>query len=72
MTDNVLIAIIAACGVVISAVLVLGGAIFAYVAGGKETNRRLDRIEHTLEVIQGDMTRWSEQIFKIKAHIKLD
>jgi hypothetical protein len=68
MSDNVLIAIIAACAVVASAVFVLGGAVFAFIANSK----RLDKIERTLELIQADMRMWSEQIFKIKAHIKLD
>jgi len=68
MSDNVLIAIIAASGVVISAICVLGGAIFAFSAN----NKRLDKIERTLELIQSDLVKWSEQIFKIKAHIKLD
>jgi hypothetical protein len=68
MSDNVLIAVIAACGVVISAILVLGGAVFAFMAN----NKRLDKIERTLELIQADMRQWSEQIFKIKAHVKLD
>jgi type VI protein secretion system component VasK len=68
VSDNVTVAVVAACGVVLAAVMVLGGAVFAFMAN----NKRLDRIEHTLEVIQGDMTRWSEQIFKIKAHVKLD
>jgi hypothetical protein len=72
MSDNVLIAVIAACGVVISAVLVFGGAIFAFVQNSKHLDKRLDRIDRTLEVIQADMRQWSEQIFKIKAHIKLD
>ena len=68
MTDNVLIAIIAASGVIISAIFVLGGAIFAYMASSKG----LDKIERTLELIQGDMRQWSEQIFNIKAHLKMD
>jgi len=72
MDNNVLIAIIAVSGIIISAICVLGGAIFAYIASNKSINQRLDKIDHTLEVIQSDMVKWSEQIFKIKAHIKLD
>jgi hypothetical protein len=79
MANNVVIAIIAASGVVISAICVLGGAIFAYVASNRTLDRRfdgvdkrLDKIDHTLELIQADMKMWVEQIFKIKAHIKLN
>ena len=72
MDNNVLIAIIAVSGVIISTICILGGAIFAYITSNKSINQRLDKIDHTLEVIQGDMVKWSEQIFKIKAHIKLD
>jgi peptidoglycan hydrolase CwlO-like protein len=79
MSDNVLIAIIAASGVVISAVMVMGSAVFAYVAGNRSLDKRfesmdkrLDKIEQTLGVIQSDMVKWYEQIFKIKAHVKLD
>ncbi len=68
MADNVLIAIIAACGVVISAIFVLGRAIFAYMAG----NKLLDKIERTLELVRGDMRQWSEQILRIRAHVKMD
>ena len=79
ISDNVTVAVVAACGVVISAVCVLGGAVFAYIGSSRATGKRfdgldkgLDRIEHTLELIQTDMIKWSEQIFKIKSHIKLD
>ena len=48
MNDNVVIAIIAASAVVISAVCVLGGSIFAFVT----SNRRLDRIEMRLGTIE--------------------
>ncbi len=68
MSDNVLIAIIAACGVVISAVCVLGAAIFAYAA----SNKRFDKIDATLAVIQGDLKEFFNQISRVKAHIKLD
>ncbi len=44
MTDNVLIAIIATSAVVISAILVFGAAVIAFVAD----NKRLDRIESVL------------------------
>ncbi len=93
MTDNVLIAIIGASAVAFSAICVLGGPVFAYIASNRNLDRRfegveqrfvgiegwfvaidkrLDKIEHTLELIQADMVKWYEQIFKIKAHIKLD
>jgi hypothetical protein len=51
MTDNVLIAVIAASAVVISAICVLGGAIFAYSAA----NKRLDKIDAALALIQSDL-----------------
>ena len=51
MSDNVLIAIIAASGVVISAVMVLGAGIAAVVVN----NKRLDKIEGTLVLIQTDI-----------------
>jgi hypothetical protein len=68
MSDNVMIAIVAASAVVISAVLVLGGAVFAYIAN----NKRLDKIDGTLGVIQGDLKQFSEQIFKIGAKVGID
>jgi hypothetical protein len=51
MSDNVLISIIAASAVVISASFVLGGAIFAYSA----SNKRLDKIDASLALIQSDL-----------------
>ena len=79
MSDNVLIAIIAASAVIISAMCVLGGAVFAYTANNKRTgdrfsdvNRRFDKVDAALVVIQGDLKEFFNQIAKIKAHIKLD
>ena len=86
MSDNVLIAIIAASAVIISAMCVLGGAVFAYTANNKRTddrfvdinrrfedvNRRFDKIDAALALIQGDLKEFFNQIAKIKAHIKLD
>jgi hypothetical protein len=106
MTDNVVIAIVSVAGVVITAVCVLGGAIFAYIASNKRlshvdtklddlaavktkaevidtrldgldktmigVNMSLSNIHNLLQVIQNDMKLWSEQIYKIKAHVKLD
>jgi hypothetical protein len=68
MSDNVLIAIIAASAIVISAITVLGSAIFAYIA----SNKRFDKLDTTLAVIQGDLKEFFAQIAKVKAHIKLD
>ena len=79
MSDNVLIAIIAATVAGLTAFCVLGGAIFAYIASNRTLDKRfegidkrLDKIDHTLELIQSDMVKWYEQIFKIKAYVKLD
>ncbi len=79
MTDNEVIAIVAAAAVVISAFCVLAGAIYSNSAS-KETfnikidslNKRLDKIDATLALIQSDMKEWFIQITKIKAHIKMD
>jgi hypothetical protein len=67
ISDNVLIAIIAVCGVII-AVCALGGAIFGYIAN----NKRLDKIDSTLILIQTDIREWFNQVNKIKAHVKMD
>jgi hypothetical protein len=79
MSDNVTIAIIAAAAVVISGFLALGGAIFAYVASNRTQDKRLeamdkrfDRIDGTLTLIQGDLKQFSDQIFKIRAKIGMD
>jgi TM2 domain-containing membrane protein YozV len=68
ISDNVLIAIIAVCGVIIAAVCALGGAIFGYIAN----NKRLDKIDSTLILIQTDIREWFNQVNKIKAHVKMD
>lgn len=67
MNDNVLIAIIAACAVIIAAVCVLGGAIFAFVANSK----RLDKIERTLEVIQSDLKEFFRFMDRAKDKLQL-
>lgn len=58
MSDNVLIAVIAACAVVVAALCVLGGAVFAFVTNSKG----LDKIERLLEVIRGDMDRAKDKL----------
>lgn len=60
MNDNVLIAIIAASGVIIAAICVLGAAIFAYVA----SNKRFDKVDTTLSLIQSDMKEFFNQVEK--------
>lgn len=65
MSDNVLIAIIAACAVVISAVFVLGGAVFAWIG----SNKRLDKIDAVLERIQGDLTGFYRLHVQLEAKV---
>jgi len=49
-------------------VCALGGAIFGYIAN----NKRLDKIDSTLILIQTDIREWFNQVNKIKAHVKMD
>jgi len=97
ISDNVLIAIIAACGATIAAACVLGAGIFALIVNNKRLDgiekrldrseqtldnrlggfeqsidKRLGKIDHVLELIQTDMVKWSQEIFKIKQHVKMD
>jgi hypothetical protein len=65
MTDNVLIAIIASSGVVISALCVFGGGIFALVAN----NKRLDRIENTLMSMQSDLKEFYRMHVNLEAKV---
>ena len=66
MSDNVLIAIIATCGAVISAVTVLGGAIFAYLASGK----RLDKIDADLGLIRSDLIPFYRSLYEIQVKVE--
>ena len=68
MSDNVLIAVIATSGVIISATCVLGAAIFAYSA----SNKRFDKLDTTLSLIQSDLKEFFNQLSRVKSHIKLD
>jgi hypothetical protein len=68
MSDNVVVAVVAGCAVVIAAFCVLGASIFAYIA----SNKRLDKIDGTLQLIQADIREWFNQVNKIKAHVKMD
>jgi len=58
MSDNVLIAIVAVVGVVISAFCVMGGAVFAYM----ESKKQFDKIDRSLALIQADMKMWSLEL----------
>jgi hypothetical protein len=51
MSDNVVVAVVAGCAVVVAAFCVLGASIFAYIA----SNKRLDKIDATLQLIQADI-----------------
>ena len=54
ISDNVVVAVVAGSAVVIAALCVLGASIFAYIAN----NRRLDKIDATLLLIQTDIREW--------------
>lgn len=58
MADNVLIAVIAACGVVISAFCVLGRAIFAFTG----CNERIDGIKTELKEFHAEFVAFKDVV----------
>ena len=62
------VAVVAGCAVVIATFWVLEASIFAYIAN----NKRLDKIDSTLQLIQADIREWFNQVNKIKTHVKMD
>lgn len=69
MSDNVLIAVIAACGVVLSAICIFGGAIFAWLANNKHIDKRLERMENTLLSIQADLKEFYRMHIQLEAKV---